>query len=654
MKMKLVIPFLLIILPLCLAGIAREPLLAQEITGTISGTVTDPSGAVVPGISITLFAVRTGAVRNTATTNAGVFFFNDVAVGGYTITAEKTGFEKYELRGIEVHVNDKLDFPIAMKVGEVAERVTVTAEAAPLQTETPEISNLIETKQMLALPLNGRDFNQLVDLVPGIAPDNNRVGSGSGLFSDTSISVDGGLSNSNMFLVDGEYDLDSGGNGNLLVTPSVDAIEEFKVLRNNYSAEFGGATGGIVNVITKSGTQQFHGSAYEFLRNDKFDANNFFLNEAGQPKGELRLNNFGFTLGGPIWIPGKYNTERKSDFVFASVEWRREIRGNILQALVPSQEQRNGVLDPTCSVTPAPCTPVTPDPNEATLSGEANLPGATPNTPSPMIDPNSIAFMNRMLLPNTPPVNGFNFITSAPQGTFDHQVLWRWDHNFGSKNILTARYVDIVQHLTNINDQLFGLGDAFPNVSQEWHWYGTNAIVKLTTIVSPRLVNDFQFGYSNNNLRYATSAGSDPNLSGRQGFTYTELFPETSGSFPSLEPVDGFGDVSQGTALVRNTEPFSNRTDNFQYKDDLTYTFGKHNLKFGAYFRFNRKREPANGAGDFTAGTFSFNTFSDFLLGNILSYSTKRKRRIASRTARAITPATSRTPGRSFRRSLSS
>lgn len=603
---------------------------AQEITGTISGTVTDSSGGVVPDANVVVMSLRTGATRTTTSTQAGVFFFTSLPLGGYQLNVEKSGFEKYQLNDIQLHVDDKLNFAIKLKVGVVAERVIVSAQASQLQTETPEVSNLVGTQQMLALPLNGRDFNQLVDLVPGISPDNNKVGGGTGLFSDTAVSMDGNLSNSNLYLIDGEYNMDSGGNGNLLVTPSVDAIEEFKVLRNNYSAEFGGATGGVVNVITKSGGQTFHGSAYEFLRNDALDANNFFLNSSSQPKSELRLNDFGFTVGGPVWIPGKYNKERKSDFFFVSLEWHREINGNILTGIVPTQRQRNGVLLPPCSEVTPPTScdgnPALPfDPNEAPLiDGEANLPGATPTTASPSINPNSVAFMNRMLLPNTAISNGFNFIASAPQGTFDRQPLVRWDHYFGTKHILMMRYAGLNDRLTNINDQLFGLGDPFPNVSQDWHWYGTNVVAKFTSIISPRLVNDFQFGYSNNNLRYATSATSDPAISGRQGFTYTELFPETSGSFPSLNPVGPFldnGPNAGSNTLVQNTQPFSNRTDNFQYKDDLSYTFGKHNMKFGAFLRFNRKHEPANGGGNFTAGTLTFGSMSDFLLGNIQTYS---------------------------------
>lgn len=427
----------LMFLSAILSSILAMPAAAQEITGTISGAVTDDSGAVVPDATVTLTSGRTGAAHTTTTTAAGIFVFNKLPIGEYQLTVQKTGFKDYQLNAIQLHVDDKLNFPISLKLGAVSEKVVVSAEASQLQTESAEISNLVGTKQMLALPLNGRDFNQLVELVPGISPDNGSVGSGTGLFSDTSISVDGNESNSNLFLIDGEYDMDSGGNGNLLVTPSVDAIEEFKILRNNYSAEFGGATGGIVNVITKSGGQTFHGSLFEFFRNDDLDANNFFLNNSGQPKGELRLNNFGFTGGGPIWIPKHYNTERKSDFFFYSFEARRQISGNILQAIVPSQRQRNGLLVPPCgevSDPTVPCDNTLPvDPNESPILNEPNLPGATATTPSPSINSNSIGFMNRMLLPNTASSNGFNFITSAPQGTFDHQNLIRWDHYFGSK-----------------------------------------------------------------------------------------------------------------------------------------------------------------------------------------------------------------------------
>jgi hypothetical protein len=216
------LPLLLLVFP--------PKLPAQEITGTLSGTVTDSSGSGVPAAKITAIRQETGAARETTASDAGLFFFNSLGVGTYTVTVEKAGFKKYESSGIGLHVNDKVDLLIQLTVGEISEKIVVTGQTPLLQTESAELSTLIGSQQVLDLPLNGRDFNQLVDLVPGVAPDNGRVNSGVGLFSDTSVSVSGSQSNSNLFLVDGEYNLDSGGNGNLLVTPSVDSIEEFKIL----------------------------------------------------------------------------------------------------------------------------------------------------------------------------------------------------------------------------------------------------------------------------------------------------------------------------------------------------------------------------------------------------------------------------------------
>jgi len=587
---------------------------AQEITGTLSGTVTDSSGAAVPDANVTILRTESGATRQTVTSDAGIFFFNSLTIGTYKITVEKAGFKSSETTNVALHVNDKLDLAIKLDIGNVSEKLVVSGEVPLLQTESAELSTLIASQQINDLPLNGRDFNQLVDLVPGVAPDNGRVNSGVGLNSDTNVSISGAQSNSNLFLVDGEYNLDSGGNGNLLVTPSVDSIEEFKILRNDYSAEFGGATGGVVNVVTKSGGQDFHGSAYDFYRNDKLDATDTFLNAAGQTKSRLHQNDYGFTIGGPVFIPKVYNEKRTSDFFFISTEWRHETRGNVVKDFVPTARQRQGILDPTCAVTTGPCTVQPADPQElAIVDSNGNL---EPNVPQAQIDANATAFMNRYPLPNADASNGFNWISSANRGTKDNTQLYKWDHNFGSKYVLSMRYIGMTQGLAGIGCDIFGICDDFPSSATDWTWQGKNAIAKLTATLTPRLVNDFQFGYSSNALSYVTATSADPALSSRAGFTYTELFPETSGSFPSLNQgstLDGFAPLGHGA-------PFRNRTDNFQWKDDLSYAFGKHNLKFGGFMRFNRKKEPANGGTNDTAGQFSFNSFFDLLNGNFATY----------------------------------
>ena len=247
-----------------LTVVTAVSLFAQETTGNISGTVMDPSGSVIPNVTVTAVNTGTGVARTTQTTTAGVFFMNGMPVGNYTLTAEATGFKKYEATGIRLDVNDKLNFAIRLEIGAVTEAVEVTAEAVQLQTESGEVSNLIGAAQTQAMPLNGRVFSQLVDLVPGVVSESGRVGGGTGLSSDTNVSINGSQSNSNLWLIDGQNNMDIGSNAGNVVTPPLDALEEFKVLRNNFSAEFGQVTGGVINVVTKSGTRDFHGSVYLF------------------------------------------------------------------------------------------------------------------------------------------------------------------------------------------------------------------------------------------------------------------------------------------------------------------------------------------------------------------------------------------------------
>jgi len=581
-------------------------LLAQEITGNISGTVTDPSGSIIPNANVTATNTGTGVARTTQTTSAGVFFLNNMPVGNYRLSVEAAGFKKHDETGIRLDVNDRLNFAIKMEIGALSEAVEVSAAAAQLQTETGEVSNLIGAAQTQAMPLNGRVFSQLVDLVPGVVAESGRVPGGVGLDSNTNVAINGSQTNSNLWLIDGQNNMDIGSNAQNVVTPPLDALEEFKVLRNNFSAEFGQVTGGVINVVTKSGTRDFHGSVYEFFRNDKLDANDFFLNSSGSPKSELRYNNFGYVLGGPFWIPGLYNKDKSKDFFLASYEGRRTVRGNVVTDNVPTQRQRNGILDPTCSVTPGQCTVQPADPQEQTLQGEANV-------PSSQIDPNAKAILDRYPLPNASyAAAGFNFIASSNTGTIDNVQLYRWDHNFSEKAMLMVRLMSEDQGLAGINSQLWG-DDNFPSVNSDWSFTAKNAVAKFTYLITPRMVNDFQFGYTNNFIHFATGASSDPTLASRAGFTYTELFAQTSGSFPGFNGVDGFG-------TVQHYAPFTNREALLQWKDDIAYTFGAHNLKFGMFIGRSRKREPANGGEDDTAGSISANSFQDLLLGNLSNY----------------------------------
>ncbi len=556
--------------------------LAQESTGSISGTVNDPSGAVVPQAEITVTNVQTGNVRKEHSNSAGLFVATNLAVGDYTVTAEARGFKKFEATHIRLDVNDRLTIPVHLEIGGATEIVSVSESGAQLQTQSAELSDLIGAKQTQALPLNGRVFSQLVMLVPGVVSENGTIGNGVGLSSDTTVSINGNQSNSNLWLLDGQNNMDVGSNAQNVVTPPLDALEEFKVLRSNYSAEFGGGTGGVVNVVTKQGTREFHGSAYEYLRNDKLDANDFFLNQQGQARNELRFNNFGYTLGGPFWIPGLYNRDKTKDFFFASYEGRRNVVGNTAQDNVPDAAERGG--------------------NLAEL-GE-------PNVPVSQIDPNALAILARYPLPNA--TGSYNFVASLPTGTVDDIQLYRWDHNITDKATLMARVMKEGQGLANINNQLWA-DDNFPSVSSDWTFSALNSMVKLTNIITPTVVNEFQFGYTENFIHFQTSKDSDPALASRAGFTYTELFPQTSGSFPTVNGVDGFGTLS-------HQAPFTNREAILQTQDSLSWTAGKHSVKTGFFIGRGRKREPANGGDDDTAGIMTFNSFHDLLTGSLAQY----------------------------------
>lgn len=555
---------------------------AQESTGSISGTVTDPSGASVPNVAITVSNVQTGVGRKETSNSSGNFVVTSLAVGNYNLTAEAPGFKKFEATQIRVDVNDRLAIPVHLEIGGLVDTVTVNESGAQLQTQSAELSDLIGAKQTQALPLNGRVFSQLVMLVPGVVSENGTIGNGVGLSSDTTVSINGSQSNSNLWLLDGQNNMDVGSNAQNVVTPPLDALEEFKVLRSNYSAEFGGGTGGVINVVTKQGTRDFHGTVYEYFRNDALDANDFFLNQQGQPRNELRFNNFGYTLGGPFWIPGLYNKDKQKDFFFASYEGRRNVTGNTAQDNVPDAAERAGNL---------------------TELGE-------PNVPISQINPNALAILERYPLPNA--TGAYNFVASLPTGTVDNVQLYRWDHNISDKAMLMVRVMTEDQGLANINNQLWA-DDNFPSVSSDWTFSALNSMVKLTNIITPRVVNEVQFGYTNNFIHFQTSKSSDPTLASRSGFTYTELFPETSGSFPTVNGVDGFG-------TLQHQAPFTNREALLQTQDSLTWTVGSQTLKMGFAIGRGRKREPANGGSDDTAGIMTFNSFQDLLLGNLAEY----------------------------------
>src|SRR5205085_9733301 len=314
---------------------------AQTTTvGTISGTVRDEKGAIVPKAEVSIQSEGTGTSRTVTSDDNGFYLAPSLPAGLYTISTAPRGFKKTMASGVDLHVAENRVVNLDLQVGQVTETVTVSSDASPVETRSGEISSLITEKQVTELPLNGRNYAQLALMVPGISPVTQAGAggafgtAGTGLNSGVDMSVNGNGSNANMWTVDGVNNMDVGSNRTLLVFPSIDSIQEFRVERNSFSAEYGQAQGAVINLVTKGGVNEFHGSAFEFFRNDALNANNFFLNRSGQPKPQLEYNNFGGNFSGPI--------VKNRVFFFWSEEWRRERRGTVLSAKVPTVAEKTG------------------------------------------------------------------------------------------------------------------------------------------------------------------------------------------------------------------------------------------------------------------------------------------------------------------------
>src|SRR6266851_1559422 len=308
--------------------------------GTISGTVRDEKGAVVPKAEVSIQGEGTGIARTVKSDDDGFYLATSLSPGRYTVSSAPSGFKKTVASAVDLHVGENKVVNLDLQVGQVNETVNISSDSAPVETRSGDVSTLVTEKQVTELPLDGRNYAQLALMVPGVSPVTQAGAGGAfktggtGLDSHVDMSVNGNQSNTNMWTVDGVNNMDVGSNATLLVFPSIDSIQEFRVQRNSFSAEYGQAQGAVINLITKGGTNQFHGGGFEFLRRDGLNANNPFLKAAGQPKGKLKYNNYGFNFGGPI--------KKNKIFFFWSEEWRREKRGTALTGFVPTAAEKVG------------------------------------------------------------------------------------------------------------------------------------------------------------------------------------------------------------------------------------------------------------------------------------------------------------------------
>jgi hypothetical protein len=591
--------------------------IAQDTSASILGTITDASGGGVANAKVIVFSVDRQRIEQTAkTASGGEFVAPLLPIGAYNLTIESPGFKKSIREGIVLNVNDKVTINVKLEVGDVTQ--TVSVEEAPIQVQLQnggEQSTTVTGTQVRELALVTRNYEQLIGLMPGVSSssvDQLYVGNSlpSGQTNTIPFSINGSRNSQSAYLVDGADNVDRGSNATLLTTPSIDAIAEFKVIRSGYSAEAGRAGAGQVSVVTKSGTNQLHGDVFEFVRNNDFAANNFYNNATSVNLGAdgkarvpaLHYNNFGETLGGPLYIPKVYNGKNKT-FFFFSQEFRRYITYATGTAILPTTSMVNGVFSsPICvQYSGSTCT--------LTSTSIAN------------IDPVAKAYI-KDIFSKLPLSASSTSLNSLFRNRYNfEQELYKIDHIFGEKLKVSARFLR--DQIPTTEPQGLFTGVAVPGVSvTNTNSPGRSWVLRATSAITPTWLNEAGYNYS-----YGAII-SDPtgliNSTQSTDIKTTLPFPVTLNQVPTLAFASGTSITGYG--------PYRDYNRNYNFFDNVTKVLGNHTMRFGFSYNYYQKTE--NLAGAANAGTFTFTpastpagatqyqqAFANFLLGNVATFS---------------------------------
>ncbi|MEP7271302.1 MAG: TonB-dependent receptor, partial [Acidobacteriota bacterium] len=565
--------------------------LSQQETATITGEVKDTSGALVPKASITVTNVDTNISAKSETNDQGSYIVTSLKPGNYAITVQKQGFNKTVRSGITLQINQVARADLALQVGDVTNTVEVVEAATLLETQTSSRGSVIDQRKIVELPLNGRDYNQLALLSPGVLPGTPRLASVN--FKGV-LNVNGNRTFNNVFLLDGvdniSYSNSFRGENVQLVQPSIEALQEFKIQTNAYSAEFGRSSGAVINATIKSGTNAIHGSVYEFLRNDVLDANNFFSNALGAPKPRRQRNQFGAAVGGPLI--------KNRTFWFGDYEGLRDREGVPRTRIVPTALEKAGifttaVVDPFATGRPE-------------FGKDAQGRWVIPSTRWDPVGAKVVALIpNPTVTLNGLPIYASTPITQTRQDQFDVRV----DHQFATSLTLFGRY-SFVDTNTFRPAPLPGLAEGSFNDA-----FGSNLnrsqglALGLTWTVSPTLVGDFRLGFARGN--YFTNP---PNFGvdgpAAIGLKNVPNDPSITGGVPKFN-IQGFDAVGRHTSTPQFQTPRS-----WNPRASFSWNHGQHLIKFGTEFQFVKTKINDLNA---TIGRMNFeNRFTNRAVGDLL------------------------------------
>jgi Outer membrane receptor for ferrienterochelin and colicins len=541
---------------------ASLSLSAQQITGNIRGTVIDPSGAVIPGAAVTAREIETGLSRSTTTGHTGSYVLLELPVGHYRLQVAAKGFQEYVQDGITLNVNETASVSPHLAVGSEKEQVLVRADADLIEPTVTSMGKVVQQRELENLPLNGRNFSQLGLLQPGVVPLTPGIAEAGGSLRDgQAYSVNGQRPESNNFLIDGANNF-NGIDGGFVLKPPVDAIAEFRIITLNANAEFGNALGSTTNIITRSGTNKFHGTLWEFLRNDALDANNYFA----QAKEPLKQNQFGATVGGPI--------KRDKTFFFGFYEGFRNRQGETALTTVPSVKERTGDFSELCTegFTAGFCN----NPAHQLFNVFANAPYPNNQVPPSQFNSISQTLLSFFPLPNA----GANlFATTQTLSNDTNQFGIKIDHYLDPHDALSFRYM--FNQLSQI-DPLSPGGASVPGFPVGEDQRAQNFVGQETHTFSPTLIAIGRFSFLRNKFLFGEH--EDHQSPASLGFQYTPSLDIAVG--PPFIQVNGYSTVGDPITGPRNT--FENV---FDYSGAITWVRGKHELKFGGWLEELVKNE---------------------------------------------------------------
>jgi len=583
---------LLAILMLAALPVALQ---AQAYYGSIVGNVTDTTGAVIVGAKVVVASNSTDVTFNTTTSSIGAFALAQLPVGTYTVTITAPNFKAFKVDNVEVHVSTDTSINGTLTPGAATQTVTVEATAVQVETASAAVGEVITGEQTRELPLNGENFVGLTQLSPGVSPAASFDGSNKGLEGGVNFSVNGNPYTNNLFLVDGVNNNDVGSNRTILVYPSTEAIAEFKMIRNSFGAEYGQASGAIISITTKSGSNQIHGGFFYAGRNNALDANNFFNNELNVGKAKLRRNDYGYYGAGPVW--------KDHVFVWWNQEWNKEIRGSAFGACVPTAAESAGDFSGYGAATSDQC--------GAAIPGAGGNPGfpAWLGTPNKLTTADPAGALIAQFYPtpnvssNQTTVNskGFNWASAIgnPLNWSEWNVRPDWDINKSNRATFRWTQDSWTNPAPNVGDSFWGESD-FPTVQSNWSQPSKSVMAKLSSTITPSMINDVEFGYGHNAIITTlggTKASIVPAIQAAYPATFPASLKEKDAFFGNWGGFNPYGSY-EGEASFWNIAPYQNHEDLYTVQDNLSMVRGNHTLKAGFFYGNNIKVEDSGNGAD--------------------------------------------------------